>query len=714
MSVSLSLDIGTRKVIGLLTEVGPKGLRIIAAEKQEHRTRTVFDGQIHDVVEVASVVERIVERLSAKAGARLTEAAVAAAGRALRTFPGAASRELSGLKEMTAPEVFALELEAVQAAQQALAETLREQGQRAQDYHYVGHSVVAHKLDGLSISSLVGQRGAQVETQVIGTFLPRGVVDSLMGVLERVGLEMTALTLEPIAAINVVVPQSMRHLNLVLVDIGAGTSDIAITSKGTVLAYDMVPIAGDEVTEALSEKYLLDFTVGEEVKRQIGAELMITFADILGTKMKVTSLELAEACLPAVDALASQISARVLRLNGGPPQAVLLVGGGSQSPGLPARLAHHLGLPENRVAVRGRDAIANVTGARNALTGPDAVTPIGIAVTASTSSTFGFVYVTVDDRGVRLFNPVAPTVADALLAAGIAIRELQGRVGKGFTVTVNGSLRMVRGTFGRPAQILVNGEPVTLESTVRHRDRIEIIPAVDGAPGSATVGELVSDLVRTVTVMVGGEERQIPPIVTLGGQPANWDAQLQDNDAIQAATRGTVGDVLEYLGYAEPDGVTELRITVQGESRVVRRARYLIRVNGQEVDAFAPVADGDIIEVAETEPITVGELCAGLRPSGAAVRLKVNGEPMEIAAGATVYYRNGSPIQPDETVWDGDRMEVQVADESPPIFAQLLVQMGLRPTPPPGKSRLRMLLNSQPAEFITPLQDGDQAEIAWE
>lgn len=66
---------------------------------------------------------------------------------------------------------------------------------------------------------------------------------------------MDALTLEPIAAIQVLIPKSMRRLNVALVDIGAGTSDIAITNEGTVTAYGMVPKAGDEITESVSEKF---------------------------------------------------------------------------------------------------------------------------------------------------------------------------------------------------------------------------------------------------------------------------------------------------------------------------------------------------------------------------------------------------------------------------------------------------------------------------
>lgn len=55
-------------------------------------------------------------------------------------------------------------------------------------------------------------------------------------------------------------------LNLALVDVGAGTSDICITKEGSVIAYGMIPIAGDELTMAIVDKYLVDFDTAEAIK----------------------------------------------------------------------------------------------------------------------------------------------------------------------------------------------------------------------------------------------------------------------------------------------------------------------------------------------------------------------------------------------------------------------------------------------------------------
>lgn len=709
---SLALDIGTRKVVGLLTQTGPKGLKIIAAERLEHSTRAMYDGQIHDVGEVAAVVGKIVQKLSAKAGVPLTEAAVAAAGRALRTHRGTAGREFSGLAELTGHEVFALELEAVQAAQAALASALKER-EKPQDFHYVGHSAMGARLDGLPIGNLVGQRGNRAEIDVIATFLPRGVVDSLQAVLQRCNLEMTALTLEPIAALAVAVPQTMRHLNLVLVDIGAGTSDIAITSKGSVLAYDMVPIAGDEITEALSEAYLLDFRVGETAKRQVTLKDQVAFTDILGGRHTVTRTEVSERLRPAVERLAREVSDRVLRLNGGPPQAVMLVGGGSLTPGLAGAVAEALGLPGNRVAVRGRDAVEGVEGAKSQLSGPDCITPIGIAVASRDKSTLGFSYVHVNDRGVRLFHPATLTVADALLAAGISIRDLQGQVGKGFTVTLNGSLRIVRGTFGRPARISKNGEPALLETAVAHRDRISVNPGTAGEPGKASVAEIASESLDHLRVTVNGVEHALSPIITVNGELASADRPLADNDSVVVRPLRTVEDVMLHLGLEDPSAVDVVRYSVDGTTRVSRRPRFQIGLNGARATPETPVRDGDSLDIAPSSSLAIREVAAASLAGAGAVRVRANGQVVEFETGRGEVHRNGYRAGLDDPVNENDVITVTPGGE-PPLYAHLLARIGLSTTPPPGRTRLVTLLNGQPADFTSPLQDGDVAEIYWE
>src|SRR5699024_6433141 len=212
-----------------------------------------------------------------------------------------------------------IELSAVQQAQFQLAE--QKQGSFS-DYHCVGYSVVHYKLDGEIIGSFIDQTGEEVSVEVIATFLPKVVVESLMAALERANLHMEALTLEPLAAIHVLVSESMRRLNVALIDIGAGTSDLAISNDGTIIAYGMVPVAGDEITEKVSDHFLLDFKLAEQLKRQVVDEKEATVKDILGFEVNVTLDELLTIIDEQVDYLAKLLATEVLELNKAAPQAV--------------------------------------------------------------------------------------------------------------------------------------------------------------------------------------------------------------------------------------------------------------------------------------------------------------------------------------------------------------------------------------------------------
>lgn len=331
--ILFALDIGTRSVVGIVGEQTAGGISLLAAERQEHQTRAMLDGQIHDVPEVAQILADVTGRLTAKVGP-LKKVSVAAAGRALCTVRAETELDCSGRGPLTPDDERTMELAGIQTAQQQLATA-----KAADDptvYYCVGYSVTRFTLDDLVYKSLVGQRGKTARLEIIATFLPRQVIDSLQTAIDSIGLEIATLTLEPIAAINVLIPPTMRHLNLALVDVGAGTSDVALTRSGTIIGYGMVPLAGDEITEAISHPYLLDFKVAEKLKRQLGGKnKKVTFTDVLGVTHKLSTAEITETVLPMVGELAQAIAAQILSLNGQPPQAVLLVGGGSLTPRLP-------------------------------------------------------------------------------------------------------------------------------------------------------------------------------------------------------------------------------------------------------------------------------------------------------------------------------------------------------------------------------------------
>ena len=324
-----ALDIGTRSIIGVAGRVSEERLEVLAIEKEEHGRRAMLDGQIEDIDQVAKVARRVTERLEAKLGCKLSRVCVAAAGRALRTEKGHYAMELPQVTRIGSDIISQLESGAVADAEGHLGE--EQDGQRRS--YLVGYTVSGYLLDRYPLATLKDHNGQQLEAEVVATFLPSEVVESLYTVMEAAGLEVASLTLEPIAALNAVIPADLRLLNLVLADIGAGTTDIAICRDGAVVGYTMATTAGDEITETLMRRFLIDFATAERMKMQLN-EATIAYRDVLGLEQTVAGTEIQETLRGAAKALAQEIAQRVTGLNGASPSAMFLAGGGSKLLGL--------------------------------------------------------------------------------------------------------------------------------------------------------------------------------------------------------------------------------------------------------------------------------------------------------------------------------------------------------------------------------------------
>ena len=435
------LDIGTRKIAGLVGIQQGGSFFVRAAQVLDHEGRAMVDGQIHDISMVVSEVSRVREALEQQTGYSLDKVSIAAAGRVLKTCRIKVERELEEGREIDSHLLGAMEMEAIQRAQMQIDDSPA--ADDAGRYYCVGYSVVSYYLNDYIISSLLGHKGQKAGVEAIATFLPEMVVESLYTVMERAGIEVTYLTLEPIAALNVAIPSELRLLNLALADIGAGTSDIAVTKSGTVIAYDMVPIAGDEVTEAIAHNFLVDFNTAERIKLDLCAgKTDIEFTDVLDNQVVVRPEDVTAAIRPVVDQLAETISGRILECNGGKaPNAVFLAGGGSQTPGLSDAIADRIGIPRERVAVRDRSIVKNVLIEADMPSGPESITPLGILVTTGLFRGTDFFSVNVNGKSVKVFNTHGMRVADVLALAGFNPEQLICKSGKRLRFFLNGESR---------------------------------------------------------------------------------------------------------------------------------------------------------------------------------------------------------------------------------------------------------------------------------
>lgn len=689
-----ALDIGTRTVVGVVGEYNDEKFLLKDYISVPHSKRAMVDGQVEDIKQVAKIVAQVRSALEEKTGIRLSRVSIAAAGRALRTIQTGMDFDISEKEYITEDMVKSMELETIQKAQSQLDVDTP----KGTTFYCVGHSVVSYKLDDYKMISLEGHKGTNAQVNLIAAFLPSIVVEGLYAVMDINGLEVASLTLEPIAAMNVIIPPEIRLINIALVDIGAGTSDIAVAKDGSVYAYAMATTAGDEITEEIIRSFLVDFNTAEELKQRCSSgEEELEFRDILGIPHKIKASEIYKKVTPAIEALAETICTAITEVNGGSPAAVFLVGGGSLIEGLPSLIAKKLGLDEARVAIGSGDFLKNVD-ENGAKLGAEFVTPIGIAVTTALEQGYDFSVITVNDKKVRAFDTKQLTVFEALNLAGYKSADIMGRSGRNLTYTLNGKRVVVKGGSFTASEVYVNDRPSSVISGINQGDRIRFVPAVSGENARAVLGEAV-DFSRFASgsVEFGGVKHKIGVRVLVNGTEKEKDYEIQPLDDIVTTGIITLGDLLQSLDI-ELDGL-----------------EYL--VNGQGADEGYVLSDGDTISYSdgttntnETVPVqTAPELVFDEVPAQTVTEPALQEVPVQPApVNATT--APVIPLASDDlrVTLNGKTINLPDASANHMLF-DLLNYIDIDITKP--NTELVLEINGASANFSSPLNEGDVAVI---
>ena len=492
-----ALDIGTRSIVGVVGRMEKERFKVLAVESAEYSKRTMMDGQIDDIAGVAALARTVTERLEHKLEVSLKRVSVAAAGRALRTQRGVFSVELPEERTINAADISEMEAGAVGEAEAAL----RASEDASQQFYLVGYTVSQYRLDNYPLTTLQGHSGKHAEADVVATFLPGEVVDSLYNAMQSAQLQVASMTLEPIAAMNAAIPAELRLLNLALVDIGAGTSDIAICRDGSVVGYTMVTQAGDEITETIMKAFLVDFQTAEFIKRGINEEQLITYTNILGLEERVSDDEVLEVIREPLERLAGAIAQQILEINGGAPSALFLAGGGSKLRSFKSKVAQVMGMEEKRVALVGNNFSKSAFADDFDINTPEYATPLGIAISAGMGLLNDSYVVKLNGQTAKLFRNGSLNLRDILLMNGYSYSDLVGKTGQNLIITIDGRRTVYRGEPASPAVLRVNGEEAPITTLIHAGDRIDFTPAKCGANAERTLGDVLgSDFVGRALV----------------------------------------------------------------------------------------------------------------------------------------------------------------------------------------------------------------------
>ena len=634
-----SLDIGTRTIIGIVGEyVEDEKFNILAYSIKEHSKRNMYDGQIHNIEEVTKIVKEIKNELEEKVGTSLRKASIAAAGRSLKTQKIKIEKEIDPTVEINSHMIEVLELEAVQRAQEEINDGNEESKLR---YYSIGYSTIEYYLEDVKMNSLEGHRGNKIGVNLLATFLPQMVIEGLYSVISKAGLEVGNITLEPIAAINVAIKEELRLLNLALVDIGAGTSDIALTKDGNIMAYAMTSTAGDEITEALSKEYLLDFNQAENLKINLCKAETQEFTNIVGMKYELRSEEIVRSIENTIAEITMEIAEKILEYNEKPPAAIFLIGGSSQMPGLREILSQNIGLPKERVSIRDTSFIEDVNGIDEIINGPDIITPIGIAIEGLNEKYKNFLEIRFNNEDIRIFNTDKTKVSDLLVLTGYDPRKLIPKSGEDFIYYLNNEKRVLAGNKGEAAKIYVNEELGNLNTPLKDGDIVNII---EGSPGEEKVIYLYDCIEKPKTISFNNEEINLIIGIKINGEKVYKNPRLINEDSIELIRLETLYDLLKYLkqnidledilinGNKIKENVKLkpgdrintipkkiIRLFINGEEKLIEyskeefifvdifeyidfdltvpKGKLVLKVNGQDAEYMAKIYDGDRIEI---------------------------------------------------------------------------------------------------------------------
>lgn len=687
MSNVFGLDIGTRNVVGTVGYRTEDDKFIVTAQcVRQHETRAMLDGQIHDIGKVGRIIGQVKAELEAQLNEPLSDVCIAAAGRVLKTVTTHVEYEYTEESIVTGEDIHTLDLLGIEKAQ----DILKEANDTQYKFYCVGYSVVKYFLNDEVFISLEDHKATKIGEDIIVTFLPEDVVDGLYSAVGQAGLTVANMTLEPIAAINVAIPENYRMLNIALVDVGAGTSDISVTKEGSIIAYGMIPYAGDELTELIVQHFLVDFKTAEAMKLASTTENEVTYEDIMSISHTIPSKEVWDLVEPTVDKITSEVAAKIMELNGDKTvSACFVVGGGGKIHGFTQMLAKRLDLPEERVALRGEEVLKEVVFEQEDIhKDPLLVTPIGICLNYYEQRN-NFIMMKFNGERLKLYDNNRLTIVDAALQAGFPNDELFPKRGMPINFVVNGAARIARGEAGEPAIVTLNGRPANINTPLVPNCEVTIEPSTAGADAVYTIEQLEEYHESTLTVIINGKTVVCPKFVEVNGQLEPGSYEIKEGDVIEARNYYTVRQVAEFMD-VEVDTDHEVLVnnrladfdTLVYENFTIDWTVLSFGVAPEPENRYnATISDTSSEVSSEDESPEKKEEEAPEKPEGS-VTVMVNGESVTMTGKQNYIFVD---------VFDWYSFDLSA-----------------------GKGRaIATLVNGKEAEFSQPLANGDNIELYW-
>jgi len=327
----VGLDIGTSKVVAIVGEIGLDGsIEIVGIGSNP--SKGMKKGVVVNIESTVQSIQRAVEEAELMAGCQIHSVYVGIAGSHIRSLNS------HGIVAIKDKEVYRADLERVIDAAQAVAIPADQKV-----LHILPQEYIIDNQEG--IKEPLGMSGVRLEAKVHLVTCAVNAAQNIEKCIRRCGLEVEEIILEQLASSYSVLTDDERELGVCLVDIGGGTTDIAIFTEGSIRHTGVIPIAGDQVTNDIAMALRTPTQHAEEIKIKYACALtQLAGAD---DTIKVPSVgdraprdlsrqSLAEVVEPRYDELFTLVQAE-LRRSGYEdlvPAGVVLTGGTSKMEGV--------------------------------------------------------------------------------------------------------------------------------------------------------------------------------------------------------------------------------------------------------------------------------------------------------------------------------------------------------------------------------------------
>lgn len=265
---AISLDIGTEFVKALIFEVKDDKGYVKGIGRQRQKLADMQGGTVTDIQGVIKNCEAAIERAADQAGILPEQVIIGIAGelvkgatttvRYTRDHPQA-KIELPELKEI----INRVERRAFERARQILA---WETGHKEVDVRLVNAAIGDVTIDGYKVTNPLGFQGKEMQMGIYNAFAPIVHLGALQTIAEELGLDLLSVTVEPYAVARCMSGEESTEFSAIFIDIGGGTSDIAIVQNGGVEGTKMFAIGGRAFTKRIATVTGESFADSEELK----------------------------------------------------------------------------------------------------------------------------------------------------------------------------------------------------------------------------------------------------------------------------------------------------------------------------------------------------------------------------------------------------------------------------------------------------------------